>query len=86
MSDVKVKKVERIFCIVTAIIALSLIVAAFFSYIFIPAACIMSALTLFGLWYMNKDDKDSKVFSIIYFIIGVGLLIFAVTYTIMKTS
>lgn len=44
MQNEKIKKVERIFCIVTGVIALGLIIAAFINYIFVPAACTMLAL------------------------------------------
>lgn len=85
MDKEKIKKVERIFCIVTGVIALGLIIAAFISYIFVPAACTMLALCLFGIWYMYKDDKVKKQMTILLFISGVMLVAFAVIYTIIKT-
>ena len=48
MTNEKIKKVERIFCIVTGVIALGLIIAAFINYIFVPAACTMLALCFFN--------------------------------------
>lgn len=85
MNDAKIMKIERIFCIVTGIIAFGLIVLAFISYIFIPAACIMSSLCLFSLWYTYKDMDKYKKISLLLFIFGVILLLFAVIYTIIKT-
>ncbi len=83
--DLKIAKIERIFCIVTGVIALCLIVCAFVNYIFIPASCIMSALCLFSVWYIIKDIKKYKSYSLIPFIVGIMLVVFAVIYTIVKT-
>lgn len=85
MQNEKIKKVERIFCIVTGVIALGLIIAAFINYIFVPAACTMLALCFFGLWYINKDDTDKKTMAFMFFIAGIVLVVFAVIYTIIKT-
>ena len=85
MQNEKIKKVERIFCIVTCFIALVLIIVAFIYYIFVSASFIMLALCFFGLWYMNKDDTDKKTMAFMFFIAGIVLVVFAVIYTIIKT-
>lgn len=85
MSDIKLKKIERIFCVVTGLIAILLIILAIFNYLFIPAACIMTALNLFGIYYIYQNDNSKKLLKYSLFIIGVGLIFFAVIYTIIKT-
>jgi len=52
---------------------------------FLPATLIMLALFFFCLCYYLKDDDDKKLVVYLLFGLGIGLVLFAVFYTLMET-
>ena len=75
------KKIEKIFCYIVSIIVLVLIILTIKKIIFLPALLLMTSLLLFGLSYTIRDSKKKWLIYIL-FIIGVMLVISAVSYLI----
>ncbi len=91
-KDVKQEKTkannqfEIIVCIVVGIVFLALLFGAINSYIFIPAAMICFALELFCICYHLVDRPNRKTEVYTLFVVGVIFVVFAIIYTIVKTS
>ena len=77
------KKIERIFCYIVSIIVLVLIILTIKKMIFLPALLLMTSLLLFGLSYTIRDSKKKWLIYIL-FIIGVILVISAISYLIWR--
>ena len=77
------KKIEKIFCYMVSIIVLVLIILTIKKIIFLPALLLMTYLLLFGLSYTIRDSKKKWLIYIL-FIIGVILVISAISYLIWR--
>lgn len=77
------KKIERIFCYIVSIIVLVLIILTIKNIIFLPALLLMTSLLLFGLSYTIRDSKKKWLIYTL-FIIGVILVISAISYLIWR--
>ena len=77
------KKIEKIFCYMVSIIVLVLIILTIKNIIFLPALLLMTSLLLFGLSYTIRDSKKKWLIYTL-FIIGVILVISAISYLIWR--
>lgn len=77
------KKIEKIFCYIVSIIVLVLIILTIKKIIFLPALLLMTSLLLFGLSYAIRDSKKKWLIYTL-FIIGVILVISAISYLIWR--
>lgn len=77
------KKIEKIFCYIVSTIVLVLIILTIKKIIFLPALLLMTSLLLFGLSYTIRDSKKKWLIYIL-FIIGVILVISAISYLIWR--
>lgn len=77
------KKIEKIFCYIVSIIVLVLLILTIKKIIFLPALLLMTSLLLFGLSYTIRDSKKKWLIYTL-FIIGVILVISAISYLIWR--
>lgn len=77
-------KLEKIFCIIVAVIFGILLILSIFMYEFIPATLITLSLELFSIAYFisEKNEKDKRIY--IFFGIGLVILFGAIIYTLSK--
>ena len=77
------KKIEKMFCYIVLVIVLVLIILTIKKIIFLPALLLMTSLLLFGLSYTIRDSKKKWLIYTL-FIIGVILVISAISYLIWR--
>lgn len=84
-KEVNIKIYEKYTCFVVGIIVVLLFFSVLKNAIFIPALLITIGLELFCIAYYYLDDKNKKDLVYGLFILGVGLVIAAIIYTIFNT-
>ena len=82
-EDIKIY--EKYTCYVVGFIAVLLFASVIKNTIFIPAFLITIGLELFCIAYYFLDNKNKRDLVNVLFIVGVGLVIFAIIYTIIET-
>lgn len=85
MEKKDIQKVERIFCIIVAVLFICSLVGTFRTMALFPTTCLLLSLELFSIWYIDKDNKDRKVKNYVLFISGIILVLVATLYTIIRT-
>lgn len=76
---------EKMICYIVGILFVVLSILSFNMIEFLPSAIIMLSLLFFCICYYYKADKEKQLLVYLLFGLGVGLLIFAVFYTLMET-
>lgn len=76
---------EKVICYIVGILFIVLAVLSFNMIEFLPSAIIMLSLLFFCICYYYKEDKEKQLLVYLLFGLGVGLLVFAVFYTLMET-
>jgi len=84
-NEVNIKTYEKYTCFVVGIIIVLLFFSVLKDAIFIPAFLITIGLELFCIAYYYLDDKNKQDLVYGLFILGVGLVIAAIIYTIFNT-
>ena len=69
---------EKAVCYVVGILFINMVQ-------FLPGTIIMLSLLFFCICYYYQEDKEKQLLVYLLFGLGVGLLIFAVFYTLMET-
>jgi len=85
LSIKRIKQMQKVMCLLVAIIFVVLLIIAIKNYIFIPGTMIALALELFCICYYYIDNEDKKPLVYTFFGVGVALIIFEVIYIIIKT-
>jgi len=78
-------KIEKIFCLIIAIIFVILSILSFSIKELIPATLITLSLELFSISYFTKEKNGSDKKVYLLFFAGVSILLFSVFYTIINT-
>lgn len=76
--------VVKVFSVVVLVILLMTLGLATKYSAFIPSSMFMGSLLLFSISYYIMDDKEKKGILYTLFILGVLLIIGAISYTIMR--
>ena len=79
------KTYEKAVCYVVGILFIILAVLSINMAEFLPGTIIMLSLLFFCICYYYRDDNEKQLLVYLLFGLGVGLLIFAVFYTLMET-
>ena len=84
-EEISNKKAERLFCLIVGALFVAFLILAINMVEFVPACLITLSLELFSICYYYRDNDNKKLVIYTLFGIGVGLLIFAVIFTIVNT-
>lgn len=80
----KNRRVVKVFSVVVLVILLMTLGLAIKYSAFIPSSMFMGSLLLFSISYYIMNDKEKKGILYTLFILGVLLIIGAISYTIMR--
>ena len=78
-------KIEKIFCLIIALIFVVLAILSFSIKELIPATLITLSLELFSLSYFTKEKNGTEKRVYLLFFAGVSILLISVFYTIIHT-
>ena len=76
---------EKARCYIVGVLFIILAILSINMVEFLPGTLIMLALLFFCICYYYRDNKEKQLLVYLLFGLGVGLLIFAVFYTLMET-
>ena len=76
---------EKAICYIVGVLFIILAILSINMVEFLPGTLIMLALLFFCICYYYRDNKEKQLLVYLLFGLGVGLLIFAVFYTLMET-